>query len=187
MSTAFRSLLSSLFLVAAAFAQGDTGATVDFGTPGEAGSFRARFSKQTGGIVWLQATDHYVSLEKSRNAEHALGDYLLLIDNADHSLRMFQPAGAAFAKNPADADWQLEELDGVVKLTLDDGQGLVLEKVLRHAPDERGFVLEVTLRNTGSQKTGSQAFSLLGPALVVPQQAGLFGEVAVSIAAPLDG
>ena len=192
MSTALRSLISSLCLAAAALAQNDagetlTGATLEFGAPGESGSYRARFSKQTGGIVWLQATDHYVSLATSRKADHELGDYLLLIDNADHSRRMFQPDGGAFAKDPANADWALSELDDGVKLTLDDGQGLVLEKVLRHVPDQRGFVLEVTLRNTGSQKTGSQAFSLLGPALVVPQQAGLFGEVAVSIAAPLDG
>ena len=65
MSTALRSLISSLCRAAAALAQNDagetlTGATLEFGAPGESGSYRARFSKQTGGIVWLQATDHYV-------------------------------------------------------------------------------------------------------------------------------
>lgn len=187
MSTALRFAFLLLCLPALLFAQSETGKTVEFGAPGETGSFRARFSKQTGGIVWLQATDHYVSLEKARNEQHENGDYLLLIDNVDHALRLFQAKGGVFQKNPADADWQIEELDDGVRLSLDDGQGLVLEKVLRHDPKERGFVLEVTLRNRASDKVGAQAFSLLGPALVVPQQAGLFGEVAVSIAAPLEG
>lgn len=187
MSTALRTLLSLLSLAVAALAQGETGVTKEFGAPGETGSFRARFSKQTGGIVWLQATDHYVSLEQARKEQHEQGDYLLLIDNRDHSLRMFQADGGAFAKNPADADWQIEDLGDGLKFVLDDGQGLVLEKVLRHDASQRGFVLELSLRNTGSDKVGAQAFSMLGPALVVPQVSGLFGEVAVSIAAPVEG
>jgi YidC/Oxa1 family membrane protein insertase len=187
MSTALRFVFLLLCVPALLLAQAETGKTVEFGAPGEIGSFRARFSKQTGGIVWLQATDHYVSLAKARNAEHDRGDYLLLVDNTDHSLRMFQGNGGVFAKNPADAEWQIDEIDGGVRLTLDDGQGLVLEKVLRHDPAQRGFVMELTLRNVSSDKSGTQAFSLLGPALVVPQQSGLFGEVAVSIAAPIEG
>ena len=162
MSTALRFAFLLLCLPALLFAQEETGKTVEFGAPGETGSFRARFSKQTGGIVWLQATDHYVSLEKARNEQHENGDYLLLIDNVDHSLRLFQAAGGVFNKNPADADWQIEEIADGVRLSLDDGQGLVLEKVLRHDPKERGFVLEVTLRNNTSDKVGAQAFSLLG-------------------------
>ncbi|MGC6489463.1 MAG: membrane protein insertase YidC [Planctomycetota bacterium] len=187
MSTALRTLLSLFTLAFAAFAQGETGVTKEFGAPGETGSFRARFSKQTAGVIWLQATDHYVSLEKARKEQHEIGDYLLLFDNPDHALRVFQADGGVFAKDPADADWEVEDIADGLKFTLDDGQGLVLEKVLRHDPTQRGFVLELTLRNTGSDKVGAQAFSMLGPALVVPQVSGLFGEVAVSIAAPLEG
>ena len=100
---------------------------------------------------------------------------------------MFGADGGAFAVDPADADWQYEELADGVKFTLDDQQGLVLQKVVRHDAAQRALVLELTLQNVSSDATGTQAFSLLGPALVVPQQSSLFGQVAVSIAAPVGG
>jgi len=187
MSTATRFLVSLLSLCALLCAQSNPELIRQFGEPGEPGSYRVGFSSRSAGILWLQATDHFVSLEKARHEERETGDYLLLIDNTNSALRMFGADGGAFAVDPADADWQYEELADGVKFTLDDQQGLVLQKVVRHDAAQRALVLELTLQNVSSDATGTQAFSLLGPALVVPQQSSLFGQVAVSIAAPVGG
>lgn len=191
MSTVSRFLVSLFLLAGLLAAQQSSKAPEDdhlFGVPGERGSFRAGFGSRSAGLLWLQATDHYRTLDDAQHEEHATSDYLLLI-NHDRSvaLRVSQPAGSAFAKDPSYADWDFESSEGRVRFTLDDGQGLVLVKELLHVPQQRGFELKLTLRNTGYAKGGTQEFRLLGPALRVPQQAGLFGEVAVSIAAPLDG
>ena len=72
-----------------------------FGEPGEVGSFRVGFSEQTAGIVWLQATDHYRSLEAAKNSPRTTADYLLLVDNGNHALRLFQAPNGVFAKDPS--------------------------------------------------------------------------------------
>jgi|GEM_PF-3095124 len=196
MTTVFRALISLLCLSTLALAQGETGVNKEFGTPGEVGSFRARLIKRSAGIRWLQASDHFKDMaakdrfaaaEADNRDDIPTGDFLLLLDNTDHALRLFQPENSPFAKDPADADWQLVMGEDSVKFVLDDGAGLVLEKTLRHAPSQRGFVVELTLRNTGSDATGTQEFTLLGPALVARKTSGLVGDVAVSIAATLDG
>jgi len=187
MSTALRFVFLLLCLPALLLAQDGNDLIKEFGEPGTEGSFRVGFGKRSAGMLWLQAADHYVSLKTARKEEHDTADYLLLMDNTNSALRMYVPNGSAFAKNPADADWQIEDLGEAMKFTLDDGKGLVLEKVVRHDPSQRGFVIELTLRNTGSDATGTQAFTMLGPALVVPQASGFFGQVAVSIAAPIEG
>ena len=191
MSTVSRFLVLLFHLAGLLAAQQSSKAPEDdhfFGVPGERGSFRAGFGSRSAGLLWLQATDHYRTLADSQHEEHQTSDYLLLVNHDQNvALRVSQPAGSAFAKDPSYADWEFEAADGRVAFTLDDGQGLVLVKELLHVPEQRGFELKLTLRNTGYDQGGTQEFSLLGPALRVPQQAGLFGEVAVSIAAPVDG
>ena len=138
MSNLTRTLLLVLALPALLMALGETGLTKSFRQPGEPGSFEARFSKLTAGIVWLKAKDHFVSVEAANHEVKESGDFLLLVDNANHALRLFQPEGAVFGKNPADAPWQMDEFDGGVKFTLADDQGLILEKVFEYEePDGR--------------------------------------------------
>ena len=70
---------------------------------------------------------------------------------------------------------------------LDGGAGLVLEKTLRHAPEWRGFELELALRNVSSAAVGDLQFTLAGPVLVNARESSLFGDVSVAIAAPVEG
>ena len=98
-----------------------------FGAPGDRGSFRAGFGGRSAGMLWLQATDHYKTLEDSKHDEHETRDYLLLVNHDQNvALRVSQPPGSAFAKDPSYADWKFEATEGRVAFTLDDGQGLVL-------------------------------------------------------------
>ena len=89
-----------------------------FGEPGEVGSFRVGFSEQTAGIVWLQATDHYRSLEAAKNSPRTTADYLLLVDNGNHALRLFQAPNGVFAKDPSTSVWEMEDVTNGVKFTL---------------------------------------------------------------------
>jgi len=186
MVNVLRLLCLILALPALLLAQGEGAPVVkSFGEPGQPGSFRVGLSKQTGGIVWLQAMDHYVSVEAAKSPEKTSADYLLLVDNANHALRLFQPANGVFAKDPAQALWQMEDVPDGVRFTLADGKGLVLEKTLIYDQQARGFTLTLTLKNESSEAVGNQEFWLGGPALVSPKQASLFGDVSVAIAAPI--
>lgn len=167
----------------------DLAFTKEFGAPGTAGSFRARLSRAGAGIRWLQATDHYVSLDARRKQAHTAEDHLLLTANgSDHALRLvLGPGQSMFPVDPSTAEWTATEVDGGVKFTLDSTTGLVLEKVLRHDPQGRGFVLEIALRSESSSAVGVLPLELLGPILAIPAESSLFGTVAVSIAVPADG
>ena len=187
MSNVLRILFLVLALPSLLLAQGETGITKSFGPPGETGSFEARFSRLTAGIVWLKAKDHYVSAEAASQEVHESGEYLLLIDGNNHAMSLYQAAGGVFGKNPGDSDWQMEDLGESIKFTLDDGKGLILEKLFEYDAIARGFTVTMTMRNTTSDVVGNQAFFLAGPALVSPKQASLFGDVSVSIAAPIEG
>ncbi len=185
-----------LWLAAAAHAQGQPPAAAfyhEFGGPGEIGSFRARFSPQGGGgLVFLQTMDHFVSLEAARRQEHsAETDYLLLAYNGgDHALRLLgSPQTTRFPEELATATWQVATTPDSVTFTLASAAegGLALRRTLRHDPKNRGFVLEIGLRNVGAEAGGQVAFELLGPALVVQHDSSLFGNQAVAIAAADDG
>ena len=187
MSNLLRLLFLVLCLPTLLLAQGETGITLSFGQPGEVGSFEARFSKKTAGIVWLKAKDHYVSVEAANRETKESSDYLLLIDNSNHGLRLFQAQNGVFGKDPAMSDWDMQQIDGGVKFTLADGKGLVLEKVFQYEQQARGFTVTLTLRNDGAEVGGTQAFWLGGPSLVSPKEASLFGDVSIAIAAPVEG
>ena len=73
MSTATRFLVSLLSLCALLCAQSNPELIRQFGEPGEPGSYRVGFSSRSAGILWLQATDHFVSLEKARHEERQRG------------------------------------------------------------------------------------------------------------------
>jgi YidC/Oxa1 family membrane protein insertase len=191
MQTPFR-FVPLAFLAALAAAQ--DGATArfaqTFGTPGSVGGFHAEFSPFGAGMTYLQATDHAVSLAAARKAERAPGDWLLLLWNGDdHMLRLGHAgaAPAAFAADPATAAWTVARADGAVTFTLDGGDKLTLEKTLRHDPRQRGFTLEIALRNAGSTATGALELVLGGPVPVLPHESSLFGNPAVAIAAPNEG
>jgi len=190
MQMLLRFLLLAVFAAAAA-AQVDADAAFEhrFGPHGVTGSFLARLSKYGAGLVYLQAADHYDTLAAAREANPDGKHYLLLVENGgDHALRLFQPASsAAFPADPALDPWTVETSDDQVKFTLDGGAGLVLEKVLRHDPKQRGFVLEIALHNVKSDATGTLDLVLGGATPVLPHEASLFGTVAVAIAVPRTG
>ena len=181
---------------AAAPPQGEASFVRTFGESGSPGSFRARFAHEGGGMVWLQAMDHFVSLAAARKPQHEGPDYLLLAfspelqGGADHALRLvLTERSSAFPKDPAIERWQVEGAAGGDRLTftLDGGAGLTLRKVLRHDPAGRGFDLEIALVNSGSQATGALDLTLTGPTLLSPTESSLFGTLAVAIAAPVEG
>ena len=190
MSNLLRILFLALALPSLLVAQGEAGLIKSFGEPGTTGSFEACFSKLTAGLVWLKAKDHFVTAEAANSDEVKSSDYLLLIDNSDHALRLAQlpqAGGALFAKNPAQDSWEMQDIRDGVRFTLADGKGLVLEKEFLYDQQARGFTVTLTLRNETSEVRGNQAFVLLGPALVSPKQSSLFGDVSVAIAAMTDG
>ena len=180
MSNVVRLLFLLLTLPASLCAQGDVELAEEFGTPGEPGSFRVRFSRLGAGIVSLQALDHRWRVDRDVP--------LLLIDNVDgnYSLRLLPAGNAPFAKDPATAEWQAERRGDAIAFTLADGKGLVLEKVFRHEQELRGFTVEVTLRNESSQLRGNLPLALGGPTLTNPKNPSLFGDVSVSLAVPVD-
>ena len=190
------SMLRSLLVLlcsALAFAQSEPPKAFvhDFGAPGAKGSFRAQFAPAGGGMVFLQAADHFVNLAAARKETKDGNDYLLLAFNGrDHALRLSVANGSnAFLVDPADAAaiWTTTASGNVVTMTYDGGAGLVLEKVWRHDPAWRGFEFEIALKNKDSTAVGSLDLVLGGPALVVPNESGLFGTLSVAIAAPSSG
>lgn len=197
MLTLLRFLCCCCWFVGPLAAQGDgePAFTRLFGEIGEPGAFRARFARDGGGLVFLQTADHYPSLATARKAaKDPRTDLLMLVWNGpDHALRLFhaQPT-TAFPADPSLARWAVDERtvgDRLVELrfALDGGAGLVLEKVLRHEPKQRGFVLELALRNTASTATGALDFVLTGPTPVAPHESSLFGTLAVALAVPQGG
>lgn len=165
----------------------------EFGRATEVGSFRARFSPQGGGIVFLQSMDHFVSLAASRKEVHGPDDYLLLaVNGPDHALRLLgSPAQTRFPEELGKAVWQHTTTPTSVTFTLDSsngkGDGLVLTRTLRHDPKNRGFVLEISLRNEGAAADGQIEFQLVGPALLVQQGSSLIGHQSVGVIALPDG
>ncbi len=180
-----------LLLATAGIAQGSTevGFTHDFGQRGAPGSVRARFSRLGGGLVWLQLADHYKSVVAARTQPHTTDDFMLLVLNGDdHALRLVgDEAQTHFPQDLALAEWTYRELEDGVAFSIDSGNGLVLEKILRHDPTQRGFVLEFVLRNKAAEPGGQVTFTLLGPALVNPSEVALIGTSSMAIAALPDG
>lgn len=160
-----------------------------FGAPGAVGGFHAEFSAYGAGLTYLQATDHVVA-RKFDGAAAGANDWLLLLWNGDdHMLRLAHAgaAPAAFPVDPSRALWTVARSGDAVTFTLDGGNGLILEKTLRHDPAQRGFTMELALRNVGSQATGTLELVLGGPVPVMPHESSLFGNLAVAIAAPTEG
>lgn len=186
-------LLSFVLCIALLRGQGDT-FFHQFGEPGTTGSFRAQFVRAGAGVYFLQSTDHWRTLAAKQAFlqappdQRVTGDYLMLAYHEnDHALRLFlAAANAAFPADPAIAPWQVQAEGSTVRFTLDAGNGLVLEKVLRHDGKQRGFELELVLRNKNAQAAGSIDFVLGGPTLISPQEPGLFLSASAGIVAAVE-
>ena len=186
-------LLSFVLCIALLRGQGDT-FFHQFGEPGTTGSFRAQFVRAGAGVYFLQSTDHWRTLAakqaflQAKPDQRVTGDYLMLAYHEnDHALRLFlAAANAAFPVDPAIAPWQVRAEGSTVRFTLDAGNGLELEKVLRHDGKQRGFELELVLRNKNAQAAGSIDFVLGGPTLISPQEPGLFLSAAAGIVAAVE-
>lgn len=175
----------------AAQGEGEASFIRSFGERSVAGSMRVRFVRAGAGLDWLQLTDHARSVDKPPPGARPEDNYMLLVRNGnDHALRLAHaasPAPAAFPLDPSLEVWRVTETPDTVTFTLDGGQGLVLEKVWRHDPRQRGFVFEIAVRNTTSTATGSLDLVLGGPAPVSPTESSLFGTLAAAIVAGEDG
>ncbi|MDO8349446.1 MAG: hypothetical protein Q7T30_04385, partial [Planctomycetota bacterium] len=172
----------------------------EFGRDGETGSFRARFSRHGGGLVFLQTMDHYHSVEAAKLPTHGKDEFMLLAfsprvgNNHDHALRLLGArllSGAAeatpFPVDLATAPWTYTELPDGVKFSIETGTGLVVEKVWIHDPAQRGFRLEIAVINQKAEAGGQVAFEWNGPALVNKIESSLIGNTSVAIAAPIAG
>ncbi len=165
-----------------------------FGAEGSSGSFRARFAPRGGGIERLHLLDHYHSLEAARAAQSggaaaAAGGHLLLaFGGYEHALRLLgAPARTRFPEELGTALWSVADVEGGIAFTLASGQGLELRKTLVHEPGQRGFRLDIELRNTGAEPGGRIECELVGPVLVSKAEASLIGNSSVAIAATTDG
>src|SRR5688572_6745452 len=171
----------SFLLASAAVAQGEGEASLkrSFGEPGREGSFYARFVRAGAGLDYLLLTDHAKSVDKPKPDAKPGDNHLLLVWNgSDHALRLAHASAAApavFPVDPAEADWRMVSEGDAVTFTLDGGKGLEFEKVLRHEQRQRGFVLELALRNEDSDATGSLDLVLGGPMPVSPAESSFFG------------
>ncbi|MFY9341392.1 MAG: membrane protein insertase YidC [Planctomycetota bacterium] len=180
-------------LAAATAAQGDgePSFTRSFGEAGAPGSMRARFVRAGAGLAWLQLSDHARSVDRPAAGSRPEDNHLLLVWNGnDHALRLAHaasPAPALFPVEPAEATWTVADGGSELTFTLDGGQGLELEKKLRYDARQRGFVLELALRNKTANAAGSLDLVLGGPMPVSPAESSLFGTLAVAIAAAADG
>jgi len=172
----------------------------EFGRDGATGSFRARFSRHGGGLVFLQTMDHYHSVEAGKLPTHGPNEFMLLafsprIGNGnDHALRLLgahlQTGTQEVIKFPVDlatALWTYSEVPDGVKFSIETGTGLVIEKVWIHDPVQRGFRLEIAVINQKSAATGHVSFELNGAALVNKIESSLIGNTSVAIAAPIVG
>ena len=184
-----RAFLLLPLLAATALAQGapEPAFTHEFGALDSKGSFRVRFATAGAGIVFLQAGDHYPTLADARKEKHEGSDYLLLaVNGADHALRL-TPATPLPVDLVRDT-WQVTtKTSAEVAFELDLKNGLVLQKILRHDPQQRGFVLELGLRNDRAQLAGTLDLTLDGATLIVPHESGLFGTLAGALAVAADG
>lgn len=158
-----------------------------FGAPGAPGSFRAKFIREGAGLFVLQASDHHVSLDAAKKATHGPDDWLLLAFNGGAADGLRLSSATPLAVNPATEPWTVTTADGSVTFTLDLKNGLVLEKVLRHDPKQRGFTLELGLRNTSPGATGTLDLTLSGLTLVAPHESSLFGNLTGALAVAADG
>ncbi len=192
-SILFPSLLLSL--AGALPAQEPAAVVREFGRDREPGSFHARFAPAGAGLVFLQAMDHYHSLDAARQSAHGPAEWLLLaVNGADHALRLVGSPNTAqwFPMDLATAPWVHEDVrDGAgqvvgVKFTI-EGNGVVLEKKLVHDQAQRGFRLELALHNRSAAAGGQVELELLGPLLVNRIESTLIGNTSVAIAVPVEG
>lgn len=161
----------------------------DFGAPGTRGAFRVKFDRRGAGIFSLQMLDHYVSLDAARREQHEPGDYqLLLYGGANLSMRLQLDSRSAglFGVPIGSAPWNVEQLDDAVRFTIAGKDGLLLAKTYRHRPSHRELALEVELTLPATSKALPDAVAfldLIGPVLVNPVEASMFGNPAVAIGA----
>ena len=164
----------------------------DFGAPGAVGSFRVKFDRRGAGIFSLQLLDHYVSLDAARREQHEPGDYQLLVfGGTNHSLRLQLDSRSAslFGVPLGSAPWNVEQLPDAVRFTIEGKEGLQLAKTFRHRPSHRELALEIELRLPEGSKPLPDAVAfldLLGPVLINPVEASMFGNPAVAIGTTAD-
>lgn len=193
MSMSFRLLVSMVMWVAAACLPLAAQEPIvrQFGADGQSGAFRVRFRPHGAGIETLHLLDHYATLEAARAAKQGGGGgghLLLAFGGYDHALRLVgAPAATRFPEELGTALWTASDVPDGIAFALASGQGLELHKTLVHEPAQRGFRLEIELRNTGAEPGGRIECQLIGPVLVSKAEASLIGNSSVAIAATHDG
>ena len=156
---------------------------MEFGEPGQIGSFRVKFDALGAGVVFLQLMDNFVDTAARQRAER--GDFhpddyqLLVYAGGDYSFRVRQSRDKPLFKGQRlDLDrWEheVDEDSDEVRFWIDSDNGLRLTKTFRHRPELRGLVLELKLENRGSESlSGAFLCDLGGAALVNKSELMLF-------------
>lgn len=182
----FLLLFASLLFAAVGTAQASL-FVHEFGASGQKGSFRVQFDDQGAGVHFLQTMDHFATAEaKAKPAgQRTSGDYMLLVWSGNHySFGVGEPVGTLFPNSLWTSPWTRTVDNGEVRFAIESGTGLVLTKVFRHRPDQRGLSLELRLENRSMADVAGRTLDLelLGPGLVNVHEMSMFGASAFAIA-----
>ena len=156
--------------------------TLEFGVPGERGSFRAEFTNRGARLARLSIGNWFDvgDLEPDERLDRAHWVQLLTEieteggPTASFGLRT-TPSSAALHGEPLDlALWSLrvlgdEAAPSGVEFEYAPGRGVRFVKRFRHVPDTYDFELDLELSNDGAAKPGPATF-LLTPAACVPEE-----------------
>ena len=177
--------------------QEDTSFFVDWGIPGEPGSYHVWFD-QRGASVWsIWLKDHFRDLEARRKAVPERDDYYRPVRNVVY--RDGSPDNPFLLLNPAPGNninvplhdlqgqervWEVQVDGEVVSFRLEGDDGLVLEKIYRPRRDRREFELEIRITTSVDRGNDLQRLrvDLGGMDLWNPTNEKVIGNPAVAIA-----
>jgi YidC/Oxa1 family membrane protein insertase len=163
---------------------------LSIGTPGQPGSYRARFSNRGARLLELRLGDYYdkvgLSAEEKADREH----WVRLVESVrapggptgSLELRAWTSA-RPYERTPLEqALWSMRELapqedpDGLgrpgVVFELAQGTGVRFEKRVLFEPDSYHLHVQLTLENTGDEGADRALAFFFTPAAVVPQESG---------------
>lgn len=177
--------------------QEDTSFFVDWGIPGEPGSYHVWFD-QRGASVWsIWLKDQFRDLEARRKAVPERDDYYRPVRNVVY--RDGSPDNPFLLLNPAPGNninvplhdlqgqervWEVQVDGEVVSFRLEGDDGLVLEKIYRPRRDRREFELEIRITTSVDRGNDLQRLrvDLGGMDLWNPTSEKVIGNPAVAIA-----
>lgn len=172
---------------------------LDIGTPGESGSYWARFTNVGGRLLELRLANYYSTegLDDAHKAEMDHWERLLVpVEQADGSeLGSLSLVATRDFRSLADVAldqvlWTMEALpapDHGVRFEYGPGNGLVFRKTLRHVPGTYEFEFQFEVENRGSLLAQPIEFFFTPAACVPKSSSDKFYNEPKAIAAGRDG